>query len=156
MKVQCVWTEKLQFVSTMESRSIVMDAKKPVGNDTAPTPKDLLLAALCGCTAMDVVALMRKQKQPLEEFSIEAEAKVRASHPAIFSEIQLTYHLKGALDKDAAIEAVRLSESKYCSVSAMISRTVPVRYAVHVNGEPVADGQANFEVHLVEPTDDLV
>jgi putative redox protein len=151
MKALCTWTDKLQFVSTTEAHSLVMDAKKPIGSDTAPTPKDLLLSALCGCTAMDVVSLMRKHKQPLEEFSVEAEAKVRAATPAVFTEILLTFRLKGAVDKDLATEAVRLSETQYCSVSAMLSRVVPIHYVVELNGEQIAAGQANFETHLVEP-----
>ena len=145
MKATCTWTEKLQFISNNGTHSISMDAKKPIGSDTAPTPKDLLLSALCGCSGMDVVALMRKHKEPLESFHIDAEAEVRAALPAIYSEIRLTYHFKGALNVDRVKEAVRLSETEYCSVSAMLSKVVPIRYTVVLNGFTIDEGQANFK-----------
>ncbi|MGZ3704741.1 MAG: OsmC family protein, partial [Bdellovibrionota bacterium] len=125
------------------------------GNDSAPTPKDLVLAALCGCTAMDVVSLMKKYKEPLEKFSVEAETHVRASHPAIFGDIHLTFRLEGNLDKQKVVEAVRLSETQYCSVGAMLSKAVPIHYSVELNGVEIARGQAGYESHLLEPNEGI-
>lgn len=135
----------MEFTASAGGHAISMDAKKPIGADTAQSPKELLLAALCGCTAMDVVSLMRKHKQPLESFSIDAEAEVVDGFPAVFTGVHLTYHLKGTLDLERVKEAVQLSETKYCSISAMISKAVPIRYTVEINGSVIATGEASFD-----------
>lgn len=152
MKTLCTWNEKLQFTATTDKHSVSMDAKHPLGTESAPTPKELLLAALCGCAGMDVASLMRKHQQPLEKFSVEAEAHVRAAHPAIFTDIHLTFRLEGNLSEERVIEAVRLSETQFCSVSAMLSKVVPIHYSVELNGREVFRGQAGFEMHLAEST----
>lgn len=146
VKVKCNWINKLQLVATMDKHSIVMDAKEPLGENSAPTPKELLLAALCGCTAMDVAAMMGKYRQPLEQLTIEADAAVHTATPAIFTAINLVYKFIGKIDQERAIEAVKLSESKYCSVSAMLFQSVPILYIVNINGEDVANGRADFEL----------
>ena len=152
MKTLCTWNDKLQFNATTDKHSVTMDAKHPLGLESAPTPKELLLAALCGCAGMDVVSLMRKQKQPLEKFSVEAEAHVRAAHPAIFADVHLTFRLQGNLSGEHVVEAVRLSETQFCSVAAMLSKAVPIHYSVELNGREISRGQAGFETHIAEPT----
>jgi putative redox protein len=155
MKAVSTWTEKLQIVTTLEDHSTLMDAPAPLGNGAAPTPKELLLAALTGCTAMDVVSLLKKNRQHVERFTVGAEARVSATHPKVFTEISLAYRITGAVSRDLAVEAVRLSESRYCAVGAMLSRVVPIRYSVELNGLAVASGQASFEVHIGEPSEEI-
>lgn len=152
MKAHCTWTEKLQFVTTMSNHSVTMDAKAPIGSDTAPTPKDLLLAGLCGCTAMDVISLLRKHKEPLEKFSVDAEAQPRVAMPAVFSSVHLTFRLGGDLRAERVKEAIRLSQTKFCSISAMLSKAVPIHYSIELNGAEIDRGQAAFDVHLFDPS----
>jgi putative redox protein len=152
MKAHCVWNENLQFTSTVGVHSLVMDASKPLGGETAPNPKELLLTALCGCTAMDVVSLLRKYRQNLEEFSIEAEAESSDSHPTVFKAIHLLYKVKGAIEPQKVKEAVQLSQTRYCSVSAMISGVVPVSYTIELNDSVLTRGDAEFAKLLSVPT----
>ena len=145
MQARVFWTEKMQFVGECENHSVDMDAKAPIGSSSAPTPKELLAMAAGGCTGMDVVALMRKHKQPLEAFEVSVDAPVvEKVQPPVFKQIQLSFYFKGQLDKDKVIESVALSQSKYCAVSAMLVKSVPIHYKIFLNGEEVHIGEAHF------------
>lgn len=145
MKITTQWTEKMQFVAEADAHRVTMDTKSPIGSDTALSPKQLLLAAVCGCTGMDVVALLKKYKQPLETFSVEAEADLTTGiHPAIFTEIRLTFKATGAIESSQIVEAVKLSQTKFCGVSAMVAKAVPITYSIEVNGASVGVGRAEF------------
>jgi putative redox protein len=135
MKIECQWNEKLKFTATADSHSVTMDAKAPMGTDGGATPKQLLLMAICGCTGMDVVSLLKKYKQEASSFSIDAEANATTSHPAVFTDINLVFNINGEVEATRAAEAARLSMTKYCSVSAMVSAAVPIHYRVVVNGK---------------------
>jgi putative redox protein len=146
MKLQCVWNDKMRFTAEADSHQVAMDTKPPIGADTAMTPKQLVVAAICGCTAMDVVALLKKYKQPLESFSIESDTSVtEGGYPTVFSEVRLLFKIKGAVDAGKVMEAVTLSQTKYCSVSAMLSKAVPISYAVELNGVNIGAGHADFK-----------
>lgn len=145
MKLACTWNEKMQFTAEAGRHTFRMDTAAPIGNDAAPTPKQLLLAGICGCTAMDVVALLKKHKQPLESFEIDADAPTTEGvHPAVFKEVRLTFKLKGQLDVATTLESVKLSQTKYCGVGAMVSKAVPITYVVELNGTPIGEGRAEF------------
>lgn len=145
MKLRSVWTEKMRFTAEVDNHSVPMDTKPPIGDDTAITPKQMLVAAICGCTGMDVVALLKKYKQPLSKFEIEAEATVtEGAHPIVFKEVQLVFKLEGSLEKEKVLEAITLSQTKYCSVSAMLSKAFPINYSVQLNSETIGAGSAQF------------
>jgi putative redox protein len=136
----------MSFVAAADQHSVGMDTKPPLGSDSAMSPKQLLLAGVCGCTGMDVVGLLKKHRQPMESFQIEAEGSLtEGKHPTIFKEIRLTFKLQGALDADQVLEAVKLSQTLYCSVSAMVSKAVPITYVVELNGQSIGTGQAAFD-----------
>jgi putative redox protein len=145
MHAKLIWKENLQFTAEADGHVVLMDAKPPVGQGKAQTPKQLLLAALCGCTAMDVASLMHKQRQDMKRFEVTAEAAVReGAHPAVFTAVELAFRIEGTVDPALAVEAARLSQSVYCSISAMLSRAVPIRYEVFVNGISAGRGEAQF------------
>jgi putative redox protein len=145
MDLKCTWKDGLKFTAESGNHSIGMDTRPPLGSDSALSPKQLLLAGICGCTGMDVVALLKKYKQPLESLRIDAEATLKESgFPAIFSEVKLTFRIKGELDPAKVMEAVTLSQTKYCSVSAMVSKAVPIVYQVELNDGNIGSGQADF------------
>jgi putative redox protein len=145
MKLKTVWAEKLRFTAEVDNHSILMDTKPPLGEDTGITPKQMLVAAICGCTGMDVVALLKKHHQPLSKFEIEAEAAViEGAHPLVFKEIQLVFKIEGNLEKEKVLEAITLSQTKYCSVSAMLSKSFPIHYTVKLNSEVIGSGSAQF------------
>ena len=140
----CRWQDKLTFNTELDEFNVSMDAKKPLGSDSAPTPKQLVLAAICGCTGMDVISLLKKYKQNTKAFEIEAQASPTDTHPISFKEVRLKYTLRGELDPEKVKEAVHLSQTKYCSVSAMISKAAPIVYEIYVNEEKIADGKSDF------------
>jgi putative redox protein len=146
MKVACKWEEKLRLSATADGHTVAMDTKAPLGSDSAMTPKQLVLAGLCGCTAMDVLSLLKKHKEPIESFEMEADAtSTSGGHPTVFSRVDMKFLIKGQVSAEKAVEAVRLSQTKYCGVSAMLARAVPIHYSVFINGAEVGSGQAAFQ-----------
>lgn len=142
MEVVANWKQKMVFEVGMRGLLIQMDVTSSIGSDTALNPKELLLAGLVGCTGMDVVALMKKHKQPLEAFELKVDADLdKTKMPAVFTRAHLIYSLKGAIDVERAIESVVLSKTKYCGVSAMLEKAFPITYEIQVNGETVKDSR---------------
>jgi putative redox protein len=100
---------------------------------TAPTPMELLLIALGGCTGADVQSILEKKRQRVTRYEIEVRAERRAQHPRIYTGIEVIHHLRGHhIDPKAVAHAIELSETKYCSVSAMLaeSATITMRYEI--------------------------
>ncbi len=145
MKVDCDWIGKQNFAANINGFKVYMDAAKPFGDDRAPTPKQLVLAALCGCTGMDVVGLLKKNKQMPEKFKIEAQAVIATNHPHELTDIKVKYIIDGPCDPDKVTEAVNLSQTKYCAVSAMISRGTTITFDVSLNGKQLIQGNSDFQ-----------
>ena len=91
-----------------------------------PTPMQLLALSLAACTAMDVLSILVKMRQPVEDFSVEVSGERAEDHPKRFLSMDVTYHLKGALDEKKVQRAVQLSEAKYCSVENTLRAAVPI------------------------------
>lgn len=145
MKTQLVWKEKMTFEAPFGELLYTLDAKKPIGRELGPTPKELLLAAVSGCTAMDVIGLLTKQKQLPESFEVTAEAGQTKSHPVIFDEVRLTFSVDGPSTTAATLtQAIQLSQSRYCGVSAIVAALVPIKWTAVLNGAVIGEGQANF------------
>lgn len=145
MKAECEWTNKLHFKTDIDGFNLNMDAKRPLGEENGPTPKSLVLAAACGCTAMDVISLLKKYKQEPSYFKVTGVAESAKTHPAEFTEIKLQYIVNGNCEPEKLIEAVQLSQSKYCAVSAMLSRVTPIKYQITLNESLIAEGQSQFQ-----------
>jgi putative redox protein len=93
--------------------------------------------ALCSCTSVDVVCILKKKRQPLTGLRVSAVATQAAAPPRVFTHIKLTYAVRGKLRRKAVEDAVSLSKNKYCSVSLMLERAAPVEYEiVYVDGDP--------------------
>ena len=146
MKSELVWKQKMTFDARIGEHTVAMDAKAPIGQGTAPTPKDLLLSAIAGCSAMDVVSHMRKHKQEMKQFRVLSETETTTGYPAVFQEVHLVFEVEGSVDGKILREAVEGSQTKYCGVSAMVSKVVPIRWTAKVNGEVVGEGRANFDI----------
>jgi putative redox protein len=93
----------------------------PVSTPQAANPVELVLAALGGCSAIDVIGILRKKRQEVLGYEVVIEAERRTEHPRIFTRIELVHRVRGRDLSPAAIaEAIRLSDTKYCSVHAML------------------------------------
>jgi putative redox protein len=101
---------------------------------TANTPMELVLLALCGCTASDVVGILRKKREKFTGLEVRAAAERADGYPAVYTSIHLTYLVHGQVSPKAMEDAVRLSKEKYCSVSAMLEKTAKITYTIeHVS-----------------------
>lgn len=110
---------------------VVMDGSERFGGSNAgSSPKELLLMALGGCTASDVIPILMKKRVPLEGFEIQLSGTVRDEHPQIFTDIHVEYIFYGTDLKSSDLErAIELSTTKYCSVSAMLKPTVRLTHS---------------------------
>jgi putative redox protein len=98
---------------------------------------EAVLMALCGCTSMDVVSILKKKRQPLTGLRVSAVAEQAEKSPRVFTKIELTYAVSGKLSRKAVKDAVKLSKEKYCSVSLMLEKAAAIDYEiVFVDGEP--------------------
>jgi len=128
MEAAIRWTDNDRFVGAATSRhSIVMDAAP---EKTANSPMELVLLALCGCTASDVIGILRKKREPFTGLELRAAAERADGYPAVFTSIHLTYVVHGKVSQKAMEDAVRLSKDKYCSVSAMLEKTAKITYTI--------------------------
>jgi len=126
------WTDDERFSGSASSgHAIVMDAGK---EKTANSPMELVLIALCGCTASDVVGILRKKREPFTGLEVHAKGDRADGYPAVYTSIHLTYIVRGQVSKKSMEDAVRLSKEKYCSVSAMLEKTAKISYTIeHVS-----------------------
>jgi putative redox protein len=100
---------------------------------TAPTPMELLLIALGGCTGADVQSILGKKRQRVTAYEIEVRGERRAEHPRIYTNLEVIHYLRGHnIDPKAVAHAIELSETKYCSVSAMLAQaaTLTMRFEI--------------------------
>lgn len=145
MKIVLNWDSAMKLTASSGNLSTTMDAKPPIGAGSAMTPKELVAAGLAGCTAMDVLALFKKHHQTVDSFEVTVDIEAsQGGHPAVFVKADITFIAKGRIDKSIYLEAVRLSQTKYCGVSAMLSKAFPIHYKVILNDEMIGDGQAQF------------
>lgn len=103
------------------------------GGGTGSSPMEMVLVALGGCTAMDVISILQKKRQEMTGFEILLHADRSSEHPKVFTEITIEYVVTGHnIDSEAVKRAVELSETKYCSVNGMISKSARVQTKVTV------------------------
>lgn len=120
---------------TGNGNTIVFDAD--AAHTHGPGPMEGVLMALCCCTSVDVVSILRKKRQPLTGLRVSATATQAPAPPRVFTHILLTYAVRGHLSRKAVEDAVSLSKNKYCSVSLMLSKAATIEYEiVYLDGEP--------------------
>jgi putative redox protein len=103
---------------------------------SAPSPMELLLIALGGCTGADVVSILEKKRQKITGYDIEVRAERRAEHPRIYTQIEVVHRVRGhSIDAKAVAHAVELSETKYCSVSAMLNASAHIEMSYEITNE---------------------
>jgi putative redox protein len=129
---KAIWTDKERYLGEATSgHALVMDT---ASEKTANTPMELVLIALCGCTASDVVGILRKKREPFTHLEVHAKGERASGYPAVYTEIKLLYRVSGAISPKAMEDAVRLSKEKYCSVSAMLEKTAKITFEIEYSG----------------------
>ncbi len=121
----------MQFVAeTGSGHTVVMDAPKSVGGHAAaPSPMEMLLVGLGGCTGMDVISILRKKRQTVSGFSVEVHGEKAEEHPMRYTKINVVYRVRGRGVTEAAVKrAADLSMKKYCSVAATLGGNAEITY----------------------------
>ena len=118
-------------VNASSGHAMVVDADRK--RNTASGPMELVLMGLCACTATDVVSILRKKREPFTALEVRAEAERATEPPTVYTQIKLIYTISGQVSRKAAEDAVHLSESKYCSVSAMLKSTAKITTEVVIS-----------------------
>jgi putative redox protein len=125
------WLENYTFVGKTEKhKSVIIDSATTADGDTiAPSPMDLVLLGLTGCAGIDVKLILGKSKKPISHLEVKATAQRRDEFPRIFTDIHLHFTVSGKdVDEKSVARAVKLSAEKYCSVSAMLDKTVNITH----------------------------
>jgi putative redox protein len=141
-KARLVWTGGLRLVGTSGSgHSLVVDGRSEHGGEeTAPQPLETFLSGLGACTAMDVLSILRRMRRQVTSFEMELRAPRRDEHPRIWTELSITYRVQSPDATEAeTLRAVQLSLDRYCSATAMVRATVPVRAQVILNDQVVGE-----------------
>lgn len=125
----------ITFVGKTDSNQwVAMDGPEEFGGSGAGTrPKELILLALGGCTGSDVVSILKKKRAPVDRFEIHLTAEVADEHPQVFTKIHVEYVFFGdGIRKEDVERAIELSETKYCSVSAMLRASVAITHSYRI------------------------
>jgi len=133
--------DAFHFEAENEDGKIVnIDGARAIGgHDLGVRPMQLLIMGLGGCSAIDVVLILQKQKQIIDDLKIELDAeRYEDREPSLFKNIHVTFNFKGDLNEKRVKRAVALSMDKYCSVAKILEETATITYGSTINGEPVA------------------
>ena len=126
------WNGLMRFEGVGNAgHAMTIDGDSKVAN----SPMELVLIALCGCTAYDVVSILQKKREPFTAVEVSAHAEKAPTPPRVYTAIKLAYRIAGSVSRKAVEDAVRLSEEKYCSVSAMLGKTAKITYEIHLDTE---------------------
>jgi putative redox protein len=140
MEAKAVWVAGHQFVGESGSgHAIVMDAPgEDGGRGTGPSPMEMLLIGMAGCTGIDVVSILEKGRHAVTGVEVAIHAERAAEPPMVFTRIEVEYRVRGRnLPEKAVQRAIELSESIYCSAAIMLSKTAQVStsYAIVEEGK---------------------
>jgi len=133
--VTVTWVEGLQFVGVDSTKhSVVMDARVEVGGKgSGMKPSELPLVGLGGCTGVDVVSILKKQRQDLRGLEIRVTGEQLPDPPWTFTKIHIEYIFRGrGLNEEAIKRAIRLSEEKYCSVGTTLAKAVELTHSYQI------------------------
>jgi len=135
MDAQLVWKRGMSFDGTADTGFTVPVGTTPDfgGDNDGFKPLELLLVGLAGCTAMDVVSILKKKRQDITNFEVKIHAERAEEHPKVFTSIVMEYIVKGNSIDPAAVErAVELSTTKYCSAHAMLRKAAPISHTITI------------------------
>ena len=107
---------------------MAMDSAPPDGDGSAISPREALLGALAGCTSMDVASILRKKRQAVDRYDIEVDGEEATEHPQVFVAITVEHVVVGDVDPEAVRRSIELSATRYCPVSALLSKGVTIEH----------------------------
>jgi len=134
MKARVKWAENRTFIGRSGTgHNFVFGTKEEDGTTPGPSPMELVLIGTGGCSAYDVVSILEKGREPVEDVVVELESDRADATPAVFTRIHMRFIVKGRGVNPAKVErAIQLSVEKYCSASAMMAKTADVTHDFEV------------------------
>lgn len=128
--------EGMHFVGHVDGFDIDTDAEESVGGRGAgPQPLRFLLLGVASCTAMDVISILRKKRQEVDDLKVEVRGSRVEEHPRIYDSVEISYTLRGSgIDPRAVERAIELSETRYCPAIAMISKSARITSRYQIEG----------------------
>jgi putative redox protein len=135
MDAEVVWRQGLSFTGSAGDggATVALGSRQEPGGAGTISPMETLLVALAGCTAMDVISILEKKRQRVTAFEVRTHGDRAAEHPRVYTAITVEYVVTGtAVDRAAVERAVELSETKYCSVMAMLRAAVPIERTITI------------------------
>ena len=132
--IKAEWKGNLVFETELNGHKLTMDApSESGGQDLGPRPKILMLAALAGCTGMDVVSILGKMRVDIEKCDVSIEADMTEEHPKHYSKMHVIYEFTGKnLPMDKLEKAVKMSEETYCGVGAAYRKAMEITSEIKV------------------------
>lgn len=119
---------------TEEGHRVTLDADPPEGAASAARPKEALLAALAGCTSMDVASILRKKRQSASSYDLVVRGESAEEHPRVFTAITVEHRVGGAVEPEALRRSIELSATRYCPLNAMLSKAVRIEHRYRLVG----------------------
>jgi len=136
MKIITEVTHKdgMSFEVGVDGHKFMIDAVPEVGGkNRGPRPKPLVLAALGGCTSMDVISILKKMRVEPDYFNVAVSAEITDEHPKYYNKIHLKYQFKGKDLPMAKLEkAIDLSQDRYCGVTAMLNKAAEITHEIEI------------------------
>jgi len=152
-----VWREGMTFdATTTTGHHLVIDAVPPSGKDRGPKPVELVLTALAGCTAMDVLSILQKMREPVLGLTVDVEGTRAATHPMIYTDIALVYRVRGAVSAESLERAIELSKTRYCGVQAMLEQSVRIQSRYEIISYGIAPDDDIFHDGAVAGPDSIL
>jgi putative redox protein len=141
MEAKVTWKGRMSFDGQADTGfTVPLGAEAVVGGDEDGfRPMELIAVGLAGCTAMDVIAILRKKQQAVTAFEVQVHAERQVEHPRVFTHIVIEYVVTGHQVDPAAVQrAIELSEQKYCPAQTMLGKVVPIEHKITMIEVPAA------------------
>lgn len=136
-EISISWKEGMAFEADVNGHKMMLDAgEQHGGKNLGPRPKPLMLVALAGCTAMDVVSILSKMRVEPENFDVKVEGETSPSdeQPVYYTSMHIIYEFWGKdLPMEKLEKAISLSQERYCGVSAVYRKAMPITHSVVVH-----------------------
>jgi putative redox protein len=134
---QVTWVDGMQFVAESAGHSIVIDGARGFGRDTGMPPMQLLLLGAAGCSAMDVVHILKnRMRKPVTGLRVEVKSEQAEEHPKVYTRIELRYLVRGrGLKEKDVTRAIELSNTKFCSAAIMLAKTAEIVTSFEIEEE---------------------
>ena len=135
MDAKVIWQQGLHFSGTAPSGfEVPLGAEEEIGGaDDGFRPLELMAVSLAGCTAMDVISILKKKQQVVTAFEVKVQADQAPEFPKVFTHTVITYHVTGHnVDEQAVRRSIELSATKYCPAQAMLAKVVPLELCYQI------------------------